>query len=156
MSGYRRCPGWDSNRKPPECRYTNLLSTLSEYNSCLCVHVCRVFTYWCERGIRMYWEDVVACVELFHVLDIHVTSSDTVPESDNVSIITWNSERRSTEWEKLKWSSIVPLPITWPRDLRHELSSLARMLGSWVRIPLKAVMFVLCPFILCLCCFMCR
>jgi hypothetical protein len=30
----------------------------------------------------------------------------------------------------------------WPRGLRHELSSLARMLGSWVRIPFKAWMSV--------------
>jgi hypothetical protein len=34
-----------------------------------------------------------------------------------------------------------------PRGLKHELSSLARMLGSWVRIPLKAWMFE-CAFIL--------
>jgi hypothetical protein len=26
----------------------------------------------------------------------------------------------------------------WPRGLRHELSSLARILGSWVRMPLKS------------------
>jgi hypothetical protein len=37
----------------------------------------------------------------------------------------------------------------WPRGLRHELSSLARILGSWVRIPLKAWMSA---FILYLCC----
>jgi hypothetical protein len=30
----------------------------------------------------------------------------------------------------------------WSRGLRHELSSLARTLGSWVRIPLKASMSV--------------
>jgi hypothetical protein len=30
----------------------------------------------------------------------------------------------------------------WPRVLRHELSSLARTLGSWVRIPLEACMSV--------------
>jgi hypothetical protein len=30
----------------------------------------------------------------------------------------------------------------WPFGLRHELSSLARTLGSLVRIPLKASMFV--------------
>jgi hypothetical protein len=40
----------------------------------------------------------------------------------------------------------------WPRGLRHELSSLARMLGSWVRIPLKTRMSVMCAFTLCLCC----
>jgi hypothetical protein len=37
----------------------------------------------------------------------------------------------------------------WPRGLGHELSSLALTLGSWVRIPFKAWMFVLCAFILC-------
>jgi hypothetical protein len=36
------------------------------------------------------------------------------------------------------------------RGLRHELSSLAQTLGSWVRIPLKAWMSV-CAFILFLC-----
>jgi hypothetical protein len=30
----------------------------------------------------------------------------------------------------------------WPRGLRHGLSSLARILGPWVRIPLEALMFV--------------
>jgi hypothetical protein len=42
----------------------------------------------------------------------------------------------------------------WPRGLRHELSSLARTLGSWVWIPLKALVSV-CAFILCLCCPVC-
>jgi hypothetical protein len=39
----------------------------------------------------------------------------------------------------------------WPCGLGHELYSLARTLGSWVRFPFKAWMFV-CAFILCLCC----
>jgi hypothetical protein len=30
----------------------------------------------------------------------------------------------------------------WPRDLRHKPFSLARMLGSWVRNPVKAWMSV--------------
>jgi hypothetical protein len=36
----------------------------------------------------------------------------------------------------------------WTPSLRHELSSLARTLGSWVRIPLKAWVSA---FIMCLC-----
>jgi hypothetical protein len=36
----------------------------------------------------------------------------------------------------------LPCRSRWPRDLRHELSSLARIVGSWVRIPLKARMSV--------------
>jgi hypothetical protein len=41
------------------------------------------------------------------------------------------------------------------RGLRHELSSLARTLVSWVRIPLKSWLFVY-AFIPCLCCPLCR
>jgi hypothetical protein len=41
----------------------------------------------------------------------------------------------------------------WLRGLRHEISWLARTLGSWFQIPLKARMSV-CAFILC--CPMCR
>jgi hypothetical protein len=38
----------------------------------------------------------------------------------------------------------------WPRGLRHEMSSPARTLGSWVRIPLKTWMFVcLCSVFVC-------
>jgi hypothetical protein len=36
----------------------------------------------------------------------------------------------------------------WPRRLRHEMSSLARTLGSWVWIPLKAWMSV-CTYSVC-------
>jgi hypothetical protein len=32
--------------------------------------------------------------------------------------------------------------LEWPRSLRHELSSSAQTLGSWVRIPLEAWMSV--------------
>jgi hypothetical protein len=44
----------------------------------------------------------------------------------------------------------------WTRGLRHKLSSLTLTLKSWVRIPLKAWISVLCAFILCLCCSVCR
>jgi hypothetical protein len=44
----------------------------------------------------------------------------------------------------------------WPHGLRHKLSSLARKLGSWVRVLLKAWMSVLGELILCLCCCVCR
>jgi hypothetical protein len=43
-----------------------------------------------------------------------------------------------------------------PRGVRHELSSPSQSLGSWVRIPLEAWMSVLCAFILCLFCPVCR
>jgi hypothetical protein len=38
-----------------------------------------------------------------------------------------------------------------PRGLRHELPSLARTLRSWVRIPLKAFMSVLCVSVFVFC-----
>jgi hypothetical protein len=37
-------------------------------------------------------------------------------------------------------------PSQCPGDLRHELSLLARTLGSWVQIPLKAWVSVLCAY----------
>jgi hypothetical protein len=43
----------------------------------------------------------------------------------------------------------------WSCSLRHEMSSLAQTLGSWVWIPLKEWMSM-CAFILCLCCPVCR
>jgi hypothetical protein len=43
----------------------------------------------------------------------------------------------------------------WARGLRHEPSSFARTLGSWVQIPLKACMSVY-AVILCLYCLVCR
>jgi hypothetical protein len=43
----------------------------------------------------------------------------------------------------------------YPRSLRHELSSLSRTLGSWVRIPLKAWMFCVCMRIFCVCVVLC-
>jgi hypothetical protein len=36
----------------------------------------------------------------------------------------------------------VHRPSQWPRGLRHELSTPAKTLGSWVRIPLEAWLFV--------------
>jgi hypothetical protein len=45
--------------------------------------------------------------------------------------------------------------LQWPRGLRHDLSSLVRTLGLWVRIPFKAWMSVF-TFILCLCYPVCR
>jgi hypothetical protein len=43
----------------------------------------------------------------------------------------------------------------WPHDLRHELSSLAPTLGSWVRNPLRAWMFDVLMRLFCVCVFLC-
>jgi hypothetical protein len=40
----------------------------------------------------------------------------------------------------------------WPRILRHELFSLARALGSWVRMPLEACRYVCISSVLVLSC----
>jgi hypothetical protein len=58
------------------------------------------------------------------------------------------------EIPRLLWNQKVYCWSQWPRGLRHELPSLARTLGSWVRIILKA--WCLCAFILYLCCSVCR
>jgi hypothetical protein len=57
----------------------------------------------------------------------------------------------SKTFEIISLLHITRRPITV--DLGHELSSPARTLGSWVRIPLKACM---AAFILCLCFSVCR
>jgi hypothetical protein len=43
----------------------------------------------------------------------------------------------------------------WPHCLKHELSSLAWTLGSWVRIPLNAWIFGLCMRSFCVCVVLC-
>jgi hypothetical protein len=43
----------------------------------------------------------------------------------------------------------------YPGGLRHELSSLARTLGSWVRIPLKAWIFGVYMRLFCVCVVLC-
>jgi hypothetical protein len=64
----------------------------------------------------------------------------------------------SEMWEYIRCKQRFPYQITsvlifsfgkvilcrsqWPRGLRHKLSSIARTLGSWVRMPLKAWMSV--------------
>jgi hypothetical protein len=48
-------------------------------------------------------------------------------------------ERSASQWIPLQRAHCRS---QWQRGLRHELSSLARILGSWVRIPLKAWMSV--------------
>jgi hypothetical protein len=48
----------------------------------------------------------------------------------------------------LVYMHVCVCPSQWPRGLRHELSSLARILGSWVRIPIKAWLFV-CVHLFC-------
>jgi hypothetical protein len=36
----------------------------------------------------------------------------------------------------------------WPRRRRHEMSSLSRTLGSWVRIPLSVCALLSCVFVI--------
>jgi hypothetical protein len=43
-----------------------------------------------------------------------------------------------TPWSIQEDQSLPEVRSQWPRNLRHELSSLARTLGSWVRIPFEA------------------
>jgi hypothetical protein len=58
-------------------------------------------------------------------------------------------------FRRLTFTELRYVPITVALRSKHELSSLARTLRSWVRIPLKTWMFM-CVFILCLCCSVCR
>jgi hypothetical protein len=48
----------------------------------------------------------------------------------------------SVEGDALKHSSPINSQSQWPRGIRHEMTSLARTVELWDRIPLKAWMFV--------------
>jgi hypothetical protein len=60
-----------------------------------------------------------------------------------------NNQERLLSFKRFFFSSLCELSLRsqWPRDLRHELSSLARTLVSWVRIPSRHG--CLSAFILC-------
>jgi hypothetical protein len=79
--------------------------------------------------IHTYIQDVQCCYILLH--DKYLTKS--------LRITTVNLKRPSRNF-RICWYTF--LTLFWPRGLRHELSSLARTLGSWVRISLEAWMSV--------------
>jgi hypothetical protein len=100
------------------------------------------------------FRDVMPC----SLVDLH-TTRHYIPEDRNVHIrrhenlISHSISFLLIEWEtkthRLEICEVIVLcglvkqsRSQRPRGLRHELSSLARMLGSWVRIPLKAWMSV--------------
>jgi hypothetical protein len=63
-----------------------------------------------------------------------------------ILIISFSPRQMSGYQLKLSCSCSPPHlhsnPLQWPRNLRHELPSLARTLGSWVRVPSKASLSV--------------
>jgi hypothetical protein len=65
------------------------------------------------------------------------------PDTFNVEL-TFSGSSRHIIWISLH----IYRRSQWPRIARHEMPSLARTLGSWVRIPLKAWMSV-CVYSLC-------
>jgi hypothetical protein len=74
----------------------------------------------------------------------------------NFKMNTVHKQNRNFERRTIYFSIHKTGRSQWPRGLSHELSSLARTLRSWVRIPLKAWMSVSCAFTLSLCYSVCR
>jgi hypothetical protein len=71
-------------------------------------------------------------ITLYYSLQITATWGHTHPGS--ASVFLWNNN----EYTVMKlWSS-----LSWPRSPRHEMSSPAETLGSWVRILLEVWMSV--------------
>jgi hypothetical protein len=68
--------------------------------------------------------------------------SRTLYTAERVSLARQDVWRIHVLWFSLSSSIRFSSRSQWPRGLRHELCSLARSLGSWVRIPLKAWMSV--------------
>jgi hypothetical protein len=83
----------------------------------------------------------------------------------------WSPEEHPLQWHvvkegrffmcslipKVNLQSLVSLGRwQWPRDLRHELSSLDRTLGSWLRIPLNHSKHgCVCMRLFCVCVVLC-
>jgi hypothetical protein len=63
-----------------------------------------------------------------------------------ISLAQLHSSPESNYILAVMWSVC---PSQWPRGLRHEISSPARTLGSWIRIPLEACMSVCVCVVLC-------
>jgi hypothetical protein len=95
----------------------------------------------CENNIKMYLQEICFCG---YVSDEPVLGSCQVAGFD-IS----GAEFYCFTTGVLFTSSYVLCLTHWPRDLRHEMSSPAQTLGSWVRIALEAWMSA---FLLCLCC----
>jgi hypothetical protein len=58
-----------------------------------------------------------------------------------------DSDKNNSKHEHKEYDNIYIISSGhWPRGLRHELSSSARTLGSWVRIPLKGMDVCMCVY----------
>jgi hypothetical protein len=136
----------------------NLLST--------CHHVCRLL--WNSKSRKIIETHKCGCgfVFLFYVFQLIESYHSGVGQCCSKkwhNCFGKNSRSTSSSYTKIllenasyqKQNKILLNHISsrsqWPTGLRYEMSSPARTLGSWVRIPLKASMSVLCAFILCFC-----
>jgi hypothetical protein len=110
---------------------------------CVCIR-CRenVFTELLRSEGRLFWPHYFALLE---------RDTQTARWFHKPPFIFLNKESMLKVFIGIPKSS----RSQWLRGLRHELSSPARTLGSWVQIPLEAWMSV-CAFLLCLCCSVCR
>jgi hypothetical protein len=99
---------------------------------------------------------LVGVYRIFSVLSFRWTHLPKVPhisgrlsERQTYSPLTWTAEENPLRRKKQAFFLHYLLSFIlrrrrsqWPRGLRHELSSPAQTLGSWVRIPLEAWMSV--------------
>jgi hypothetical protein len=75
---------------------------------------------------------------IFRTLLIHYFMTEESPLLKHYTVV------RNVTYQvyKIYFPCCLTCRPQWPRRLRHELSSLARALGLWVRIPFKAWIFV--------------
>jgi hypothetical protein len=143
-------------------RYISLQSG-SIYRHRLVIYMCpdsAVFV-WSSADNKVGRKPTPSTVNRVNIVSSHlwITSSDwdmRVNESLLVAHLGWYLLIFSQPLQSKYWWYFDINISQWPRGLRYKLSSLARKLGSWVRIPLKTWMSVSCAFILCLCCSVCR
>jgi hypothetical protein len=95
------------------------------------------------RRLTRWWRPLLLCNSITYITGRTETKTRIFCVNDVLS----EHRERLTNYEgyilKGRWQ--------WQRGLKHEPSSGSLTLGSWIRILLKAWIFV-CAFILCLCC----
>jgi hypothetical protein len=108
--------------------------------------------------ITLFWNVTPhSMVEYYQTFRIHLFSLSSRYSGDRGSTFLWKKKatiyqttrRYIPKHSKLhnhRWENIKPHTLKcrsqWPRSLRHEISSLARTLGSRIQISLKTRMFV--------------
>jgi hypothetical protein len=108
----------------------------------------------CDAGLSSRGNSCRNCPRILHIQPVDESFIGPCLYPEGTKMEQWNVKVQFSLYFSFSCRS------QRPRGLRHELSSFAPMLGSWVRIPLRAWMFGVCVCararLFCLYCPVCR